>query len=712
MVVAIAPKTVTVDPFTLEIISHRLHQITEEVGTTLERVGGTVNTTQKHDYMAALYRANGDVLHGTSAHAACAGFAVKHIIKLFADDDGINPGDVFLLNDPYVAAIHQSDVYVISPIHFEDRLVAWSGTFVHVADIGALSPGGNSPGATEVFHEGVRIPGIKLVDRGKVRRDVFDTITNMTRQPALVGLDLKCEIAANNVAHARMLEVYEQYGAEVVDAVSVEMMRYTEQVLRTRLQEIPDGSWQATGIIEASDTWNVVVTLTKTGDRILFDFTGTDPQAKVGINVPYHATYASCFGALSSILGWDLPKNHGAFRPIEVIAPPGTVANVQWPGPVSLSTTSGRTVIGYVVGAALTQMVAGSEKWHLEAKSGRLGHRRARTAGVNQHGWYYVATLGGLDGGGARPVADGIDCGNGTDHNVEWFEANYPFLYLYRRAVKDGGGAGEFRGGAGQEVAVMIHDAPEERIRCVPFGIAGLRNSGQGLFGGYPGAPSTMVLAKDTNVQELFTRKMPPVDLATIGGESASVPYREWELHPNDVLSFCSSSGGGYGDPLDRDPTWVARDVFERVLSTEAARDIYGVITDGTNTDVEASEALRARLRRERMDDPERGSPSFSEADDGSPLKGNGQVGDADHPLRANLEVARNSGSAWVRCAKCKHPLSPVGKSWSEACTRKLLPPTKAGVLMAPLEGHFLLEQHCCPSCGVLLETAMVEAAQ
>src|SRR5205823_6226976 len=147
----------------------------------------------------------------------------KRIIQRFADDEGIAPGDMFLLNDPYIAAIHQSDVYLISPIHHDEQLVGWSATFVHVMDIGAMSPGGNSPGATEICHEGVRIPGIKLIERGKLRRDVFDAITNMTRQPGMVGLDLKCEIAANNVARGRLQELCSQYGVELVAAVSAEM---------------------------------------------------------------------------------------------------------------------------------------------------------------------------------------------------------------------------------------------------------------------------------------------------------------------------------------------------------------------------------------------------------------------------------------------------------------------------------------------------------
>ncbi|MDP6560427.1 MAG: hydantoinase B/oxoprolinase family protein, partial [Candidatus Binatia bacterium] len=281
-----------VDPVTLEILSHRLYGITKEMGITLERTGGTVNTTQQHDYMAALYRPDGDILSAGETfgqHVACAGFAVKRIIERFGRDE-IYPDDVFLLNDPYLAAIHQSDIYTISPIHYQDRLVGWSATFVHVSDVGAMSPGGDSPRATEVFQEGLRIPGLKLVERGSLRQDVFDTITNMTRQPGMVGLDLKCEIAANNVAKSRMQAMYRQYGPELVDAVSGEMIRCSESILRKRISEIPDGSWSEIGTIEAGDSWRIHMTLRKTGDRLVFDLTGSDRQATKGINLPYHAT--------------------------------------------------------------------------------------------------------------------------------------------------------------------------------------------------------------------------------------------------------------------------------------------------------------------------------------------------------------------------------------------------------------------------------------
>lgn len=602
--------TESVDPITFEILSHRLHQITREMAATLERVGGTVNTTQMRDYMASLYLPNGEVLSAGESmgwHVACAGFAVKRIIERFENDGGICPDDIFLLNDPYLAAIHQSDVYMISPIHFKEQLVAWSATFVHVMDIGAMSPGGNSPGATEICHEGIRIPGIKLVERGKLRRDVFDAIINMTRQPVMVGLDLKCEIAANNVAKSRVQEMLGQYGAELIGAVSSEMLHLSEAILRRRIAEIPDGAWSDAGTIQAGETWRVALTLRKTGDHLLFDFTGCDRQASRGINLPYHATFGACFEAVLSILGYDIPKNHGAFRPMEVIAPEGTVVNVQYPGPVSLNTTSGGATVKYLAKSVLMQMLATSERWQKEIMALNAGHRLARHAGVNQHGRYYVSTLaeGGLDGTGARSTRDGTDSGSGrmSCHNVEWVELNFPLLYLFRRHIRNGAGAGKFRGGVGAESALMIHDAPEGRIKGVALGVAGLRNSGQGIFGGYPGAPSLLILLEGTKAGEFLDQNKCPENLADLGGQARLLPYCDFEFKENDVLYMRLGSGGGYGDPLEREPQLVFNDVINGLVSRQAAQDIYGVVLDEGSQEVNltATQELRAVLREERL---------------------------------------------------------------------------------------------------------------
>jgi N-methylhydantoinase B len=584
-----------------------LYQIAKEMGTTLERVGGTVNTTQQKDYMAALYRADGEILSAGESigmHMACGGFAVKKILERFGDD-GVAPDDVFLLNDPYVAAVHQSDLFMISPIHYQGRLVAWSATFVHVMDIGALSPGGNSPGATEIFHEGIRIPGLKLIDRGALRQDVFDTIINMTRQPTMVGLDLKCEIAANNVAKSRVQEMFAQYGPELIDAVTLKMIRHSEEVLRKRIAEIPDGVWKESSQIEADEIWKVNLVLTKTGDRLVFDFTGSDPQANKGINLPYHATFGVCFSAVLSTLAYDLPKNHGIFRPIEVIAPKGTIVNPLPPAPVSMNTTSGAKIVLYAASSTLMQALATHERWKSEVMAMTVGRRNVRHAGINQYGTYYVSNLSQtpIDGGGARSFQDGVDSGGGTKScpNVEWIERNFPVLYLFRRHARDSAGAGKFRGGVGAETAFVINDAPERKIKGVAYGVVGFKNSGQGVFGGYPGAPSVVELSKDTRLRELMAEGAALDNIQELGGQTSSLPYCNFEITEVDVLYTRQSSGGGYGDPLERDAQMVLKDVALGFVSTEAARAVYGVVVDRDKVDAGATERLRSAMRAARL---------------------------------------------------------------------------------------------------------------
>lgn len=593
-----------IDPITFEILSHRLHEITKEMGTTLERVGGTVNTTQLRDYMAAIYTPDGDILAAGDSmgwHVACAGFAVKHIIKQFPGT--IHPDDVFLLNDPYVAAIHQSDVYIVSPIHYDDDLVGWSATFVHVMDIGAMSPGGNSPGATEIFHEGLRIPGIKLVDRGEMRQDVFNTITNMTRQPTMVGLDLKCEMAANNVAKARLQELCGRYGVALIEAASQQLIRQSEAVLRRRIQEIPDGSWSASAEIQGKQTWRICLTLRKKGDRFFYDFAGTDPQADVGINVPYHATFGACYESVVSYLGYDIPKNQGMFALIEVNAPPGCVVNVQYPGPVSLSTTSGGAMAKFLAFSVMAQCLATSEKWRKESMAQTLSGRMARHAGISQHGNYYVSTLLEVGGIGATSYKDGVNSGRGTTtcHNIEWVERNFPLLYLFRRHAQDSGGAGKFRGGMGVEVGIAVHRAPEKKIRIIALGVAGFKNSGRGLFGGYPGAPSLLIHHQQTRIQSLLESHIPPTDIDDWGGTWEVMPYADFSLNDEGILYLRTSCGGGYGDPLERQPSLVERDVRDGHVSKEVARNVYGVIVkDGGLVDSGGTDARRATLREER----------------------------------------------------------------------------------------------------------------
>jgi N-methylhydantoinase B len=607
-----APNSSEVDPVTFEILSHRLHRIALEMGSTIERVGGTVNTTQLHDYMASLYRADGEILAtGESGpwHVACGGFTVKSIIERFAQYDGVNEGDAFFLNDPYVSAIHQSDVYVVSPIHSEGKLVGWSASFVHVMDIGALSPGGNSPDATHICQEGVRVPGIKLVDRGTLRKDVFDTLINMTRRPDMVALDINCQLAGHSVARSRMQELYAAYGAELVDAVTAQMIDFSEAGLRQRLEQIPDGEWSDSATIESKgQSWTVRLALRKTGSDLFFDFEGTDPQANTGVNLPVHATFGACFEGVVETVGHNLPRNHGLFRPIKTIAPEGSLMNPVYPAPVSMSTTSGGATAKFIVISVLNKMLAGSDDWRNEIMVRLWGGRRLRTSGVNQYGSFYSTSLAmsPLSGSGARASMDGVETSKldfMTCANVEWLEMNCPMLFLFRRHAKDRQGAGRFRGGTGAEMAFTVHKSPAGEIDGVAYGVAGLLNGGKGIFGGYPGAPSILELCQGTVLGERLAANTMPGGLDELGGTHTVLPYANFKIKPDDVLYYTLGVGGGYGSPLDRDPDAVRIDVEKELISLETAFDVYAVVIDPETlaVDTEGTEQERGQRRQAHL---------------------------------------------------------------------------------------------------------------
>src|ERR671918_44624 len=246
----------TVDPVTFEIIRHKLYSIMDETIIALENVSGSPITNEGHDLMASLYKADGGLMVGGVGflhHLTSAAQAVKHILATYSDDPGIDEDDVYFLNDSYPAALHPPDVYMISPIHYDSRLTGFVANFVHVTDIGAVDPGGFSPSARDNYQEGFQSKGLKIVEGGRVRRDVLDTFLNMVRDPGMTQLDLKSQLAANHVAKQRMRQLYAEYGVATVEAVSDDLIRQSEQLVRRRLAELPDGQWRVREYIDMPD---------------------------------------------------------------------------------------------------------------------------------------------------------------------------------------------------------------------------------------------------------------------------------------------------------------------------------------------------------------------------------------------------------------------------------------------------------------------------
>jgi len=604
------------DPITFSIIRHRLFRVVDEAVITLKNVSGSAITNEGHDLMVSLYRADGSLLMGGVGflhHLTSAAEACKSIIRRFEGD--INEGDVFLLNDPYTAALHTSDIYLVAPIHYDGTLVAWSACFVHVYDIGAMNPGGFAPDAQDIYTEGFSSPGIRLVEHGTLKQDVIDTLLNMVRSPEMVSLDMRSMIACNNVAKDRMLGLIEKYGYATVDEACGLLIDQSEKLFRQRLAELPDGRWQSRQYLDVKDQiYKVVLTMTKRGEELTFDFTGSSPQSQYSVNCTKWASLGGLFAPLFPLLCYDITWNEGVIRPITMIAPEGSIVNCTRPAPVSVATVGAIQSVNNAACATIGKMLEASAKYAGEATAvWHANHFAIFKFGRNQHGGesigIFTETFAGS--GGARTFADGIDVGGEIPNpisrmaNVETVEASFPIRYLFRRRTTDSGGPGKYRGGTGMEFAVVPHDSPDGGIHYVISGKGADFPMSDGLSGGYPGAPNRYIWVHNndkaddgTNIDDRFA-----LSLDEMHGEQEPITWGVFPLMGKDALYVSWNGGGGFGDPLEREPDSVLRDVKDGIVSLDTARNIYGVVfaDDSRAVDIAATASLRDQLYAQRL---------------------------------------------------------------------------------------------------------------
>jgi N-methylhydantoinase B len=602
------------DPITFAIIRHRLFRIVDEAVITLKNVSGSAITNEGHDLMVSLYRADGSLLMGGVGflhHLTSAAEACKAIIRRFGDR--IEEGDVYLLNDPYTAALHTSDVYLVAPIHHAGRLVAWSACFVHVYDIGATNPGGFCPDAPNIYTEGFSSPGMRLVARGELCQDVLDTFMNMVRSPEMVALDISSMIACNNVARERMLALIAKYGYDTVDRACVTLIEQSEKLLRERLRELPDGQWQSRQYMSVKDEISsVLLTMTKRGDSLVFDFTGSSPQSQYSINCTRWASLGGLFAPLFPLLCYDITWNEGVIRPVTMIAPEGSIVNCTRPAPVSVATVGAIQSVNSAACATIGKMLDASEKYVKEATAvWHANHFAIFLFGRNQHGGESIGILTEVfaGSGGARSFADGIDAGGEIPNpisrmaNAELTENIFPVRMLFRRRMIDSGGPGRYRGGAGMEFALVPHDSPEGGPHYVISGKGAAFPMSDGLAGGYPGAPNEYVWVhgneSDPAARERGRFALREDDLA---GRREPVSWGVYPLKGEDALYVRWDGGGGFGDPLERPAAEVRADVDAGVTSPAFAREVYGVVLDAETGGIDeaATGERRAELRRQR----------------------------------------------------------------------------------------------------------------
>jgi len=611
----------TLNPTTFEILSHRLWQITYEMAQTMVRVSGSAVTVEARDYMTSLYAAEGDSLMvgaGVTFHGAIGSLGLKHIIDKFGKSPGIFDGNFWLINDTEICSPHQPDCFIFTPIFYKGELVAWSGTMNHMSDIGSIDPGGFCPNAREIFHEGLRIGGINIAEHGEIRRDLEYTLLGMSRDPGMFGLEIRAQMAAGTTAKRRVLETIEEYGIESFKKLCADMRVYSEFHIRNRLKELPDGTWRTIEYFDddglTDRIYKCVTTLTKEADTLTFDFTGTSEQAPTYVNCAKPAVSGAVFTAIATLIGYDIPWNDGLMNCVKIIVPDGTIISATIPTPRSLGSIGGLLLCQNACVTVVSEMLlsSGIEKYRRDASAQwNPSPSGVALAGVDQRDNFYVTIVMDENGGGmgARCYADGVDVAGMLAvpetllPNVERMEYLFPMLYLYRRESMDTGGPGKYRGGCANEIAFTVHDAPLGVIDVIGHGFGSEAAIGAGLYGGYPAATWQHKVIIDSDINARIKDGTIPQNMDELNGthEIMRAQFRK-ELHTNDVYYIHRSGGGGYGDPLDRKPELVRKNVINRRVSLESARKIYGVIIDPSTLQVDEkkTEQKRNRIREFR----------------------------------------------------------------------------------------------------------------
>jgi len=685
------------DAIIAEVIRHRLDAINEEAATTLKRVSGSPIAVESNDLNTVITAADGRVVacgFYVLAQVASMHLVIEHLLTEYIDNPGINPGDQFITNDPYLGTLHQPDVVVVAPIFHDGRLVAWTGSVVHQMDVGGPTPGGMDYQARSIFDEAPPMPPMRIVERGVVRRDIEREYLRRSRTPELNALDLAGQIAANNTAVAQVQVLCERYGADVVTDVFDRLLDGAERLTRQRLAGLPDGEWRDRSYVEYrrgnaapgdEEIYVVDVVVTKRGDELTVDFTGSSDQAPGAINAGYGALANYALGTVMIHLCAGLPWVPGGIaKVLRVVSRPGTVVHAAWPAGVAMATGSTVHAIRTSLNVCLARMMQADPTLHehVLASCQCSGAGGGAMSGVGVNGAPFASmTLDEVSGGGgARATGDGGDTAGFTTSpgslnvNVETNESYLPVRYLRRAELADSGGPGLYRGGVGA-IHALTPDGTPKPIDVLSFGQGLQHPQATGVAGGEPGSTSTFAIIHLGELDSL---------LDGTGDVAVTMPTSTLQLADGMVHVVGSQGGGGFGDPSERDPAAVASDVDDGLVSVDGAARDYGVaIVDG-RVDQAATEELRDERYLQRLGGRQPAEPA---------TLGTGHVA-FDHTL-AVLDGA-------VVCRRCGHQLADVGEDHYPALIMESRPVERRApfALRYPGSERFELRHFYCPACA------------
>jgi N-methylhydantoinase B len=579
-----------VDPITLEVLREAFVSTVREMRVTLVRTAYSSILYEGEDFSCVLMDGDAQIVAMSKGqdhplHIVPIAWSMKAVRDKFGDD--IHPGDMFLHNDPYTGGTHLNDVALIYPLFADGRMFVFPVVRAHWGDVGGMSPGSLSGGATEIYQEGVRIPPIRIIDRGTPNQAALDLIFSNMRGPRERQGDFEAMIGTCKKAAERVEGLAAKYGVATVRAAVVELMNRAERRMRAAISALRDGEYVYEAHLESGrqrlEPLTVHARVTVAGDSITVDLTGTSPQTAGPTNVGPAMAPTGAFTIVKSFLDPGSDVNSGAFRPLTVITPPGTIVNANPPAPCGGMVEVKYCVESAVMGAlapALGGKVAGDLKGG--GNHCYVGGPHPTTGETFIFYEYPAGGTGGYDGGdGSNTVRAWTESDMTTLQPIEAIEQLYPVHVEETSLREDSGGPGRWRGGLGLTRAVRIKtpgtqlSVLAEKAVLPPFGV----------WGGYPGARNRFWVRRGND----------PIAPSPLPGKVSGFP-----LQPGDVLLMESSGGGGFGDPLERDPAAVAADVAEGYVTRTAATDVYGVVWRGDTIHDAATAARRSALRTTR----------------------------------------------------------------------------------------------------------------
>ncbi|MEY7851061.1 hydantoinase B/oxoprolinase family protein [Natrarchaeobius sp. A-rgal3] len=569
------------DPITFTVIWDRLVAMCNEMGKVLQRTGKSEAVSLGQDFSTGLFDREGRMVaqgNFSPGHLGSMPYAVQHVRERY-DYDDLEPGDGILLNDSYMGSGHLPDMFLVTPVFVDDRIEGFSVTIAHHIDVGGMAPGSQAVEATEIYQEGLRLFPTKVISEGELERWFVDLIEANVRIPDKVIGDLKAQQNANHHGATLFREIIEEYDRETIYTCIDEIIEQSERRVREDLREMPDGEYTFEDVMDNvrvdSGPVDLEVTIEIAGDELIFDYEGTDPATQSAINSYINYTRAYSAFVLKAITEKYLPQNEGIMRPMTVRAPEGSFLNPEPPTAANARPIINQRIVELNLGA-----VAKAVPDKVIAASSHFGNPNFSGADpeTGEQFILYDFMIGGVGASARKDGEEGICSSfNVTNIPVELHETRYPVVIDRLELIPDSGGAGRHRGGLGlrKDFTLFAENVSFtnllERTESQPWG----------LEGGEGGDSGQTVLNPDDEAEELH-------------------PKGQFELEYGDTVSFQLSGGGGYGDPLERDPEAVREDVLKEYITPEEAYDVYGVVfhddADEPRVDEAATESRRNEL--------------------------------------------------------------------------------------------------------------------